>query len=147
MHKIKAYGIALYKVEKNSTKLLLCKSVKSLDKWGCLKGVMLKNETPKECAKREFKEECGIIIETYLFEEYFFQENSEKDIGIWLVNAKKIKDLDTYFFKDKLYETFLSWENSKVKFFDIKDLPNIKRKQTNLIKQIKGFLENKSLSH
>ncbi len=147
MHKIKAYGIALYKVEKNSIKLLLCKSVKSLDKWGCLKGVMLKNETPKECAKREFKEECGIIIETYLFEEYFFQENSEKDIGIWLVNAKKIKDLDTYFFKDKLYETFLSWENSKVKFFDIKDLPNIKRKQTNLIKQIKGFLENKSLSH
>ncbi|RXK11596.1 NUDIX hydrolase [Halarcobacter mediterraneus] len=147
MHKIKAYGIALYKVEKNSIKLLLCKSVKSLDKWGCLKGVMLKNETPKECAKREFKEECGIIIETYLFEEYFFQENNEKDIGIWLVNAKKIKDLDTYFFKDKLYETFLSWENSKVKFFDIKDLPKIKRKQNNLIKQIKDSLENKSLSH
>lgn len=147
MHKVKAYGIALYKVEKDRVKLLLCKSVKSLDKWGCLKGVILKNETPKECAKREFKEECGIIIETYLFEEYFYQENSEKDIGIWLVNSKRIKDFDTYFFKDKLYDTFLSWENSKVKFFDIKELPKIKKKQTLLIKQIKGFLENKNLSH
>ena len=139
MPKINAYGIALYKVEKNKVKLLLCKSVKSLDKWGCLKGVILKNETPKECAKREFKEECGIILETYLFEEYFFQENEEKDIGIWLVNAKRIRDFDTYFFKDKLYDTFLSWENSKVKFFDIKDLPKIKKKQSYLIKEIKDF--------
>ena len=147
MGKEKAYGILLYKVEKKSIKVLLCKSVKSLDRWGCLKGVVSGNESPKECAKREFKEECGINIETYLFEEYFFQENDEKDIGIWIVNAKKINTLDEYFIEDKLIERYLSWENSKVKFFDINELPDIKKKQKTLAKDIKDFLQNKSQSH
>lgn len=48
------------------------------------------NETAKECAKREFFEECGIKIETFFYLKIiFFQENDEKDIGIWIVNAKK----------------------------------------------------------
>ncbi len=143
MGKAKAYGILLYKLEKNSAKILLCKSVKSLDKWGCLKGVQFCNETAKECAKREFFEECGIKVETYLFENYFFQENEDKDVGIWIVNAKKIIGINRYFNEDKLHDTYLSWENSKVKFFNIKDLPLIKRKQKNLIKDIKDFLQNK----
>ena len=147
MNKIKAYGIVLYKIEKKDIKILLCKSIKSLDKWGCLKGVIQKNETTKECAKREFKEECGINIQTYMFEKYFFQENIEKDIGIWIVNAKKVENLDEYFSQDKLYDSNLSWENSKVKFFNINNLPNIKKKQTKLISDIKGFLENKNQSH
>lgn len=147
MSKIKAYGVVLYKLEEKSTKILLCKSVTSLDKWGCLKGVLLKGESSKECAKREFKEECSITVETYLFEKYFSQENSEKDIGIWLVNANKVENLDSYFIKDKLLETHLSWENSKVKFFDIKELPKIKKKQNKLVSEIKGFLENMNQSH
>lgn len=147
MEAIKAFGILLYKIEKNSIKILLCKSVKSLDKWGCLKGMQITGESDKECAKREFKEECGIIVETYLFEDYFYQENKEKNVGIWIVNAEKISDLDKYFFEDRLYDYFLSWENSKVKFFDINELPNIKKKQSVLIEEIKDFLQNKSLSH
>ena len=147
MDKIKAYGILLYKIEKRSLKILLCKSVKSLDKWGCLKGMQTGNETAKECAKREFREECGISVETYLFEEYFSQENEEKDIGIWIVNANKIHELHRYFTEDKLHENFLSWENSKVKFFDLKELPNIKKKQKTLVKEIKGFLQNKNQFH
>ena len=147
MGKIKAYGILLYKIEKKSIKILLCKSVKSLDKWGCLKGMQLDKESAKECAKREFKEECGISIETYLFEDYFSQENEEKDIGIWIVNSKKVDSLDKYFSDDKLYENYLSWENLKVKFFDLKELPNIKRKQKTLVKNIKDFLQNKNQSH
>ena len=146
MEKIKAYGILLYKYEKKTIKILLCKSVKSLDKWGCLKGMQIDSETSKECAKREFLEECGITVETYLFEKYFTQENKEKDIGIWIVNAKKIDDLDKYFIDDKLYDNFLSWENSKVKFFDIKELPIIKKKQDSLVKDIKDFLQNKHQS-
>jgi len=147
MEKIKAYGILLYKIEKNCTKILLCKSVKSLDKWGCLKGMQTGSETAKECAKREFYEESSIKVETYLFEEYFFQENSEKDIGIWVVNANKIKNLENFFLDDKLHDNHLSWENSKVKFFNISDLPNIKKKQIQLISEIKGFLQSKSQSH
>ena len=147
MAKIKAYGVLLYKIEDNSIKILLCKSVKSLDRWGCLKGVILKNENPKECAKREFKEECGITVETYLFEKYFSQENEEKDIGIWIVNASKVENLDSYFAKDKLLDNYLSWENSKVKFFDLNDLPKIKKKQTLLVSKIKDFLENMNQYH
>jgi len=147
MEAIKAFGILLYKIEKNSIKILLCKSVKSLDKWGCLKGMQVADESDKECAKREFKEECGIIVETYLFEDYFYQQNKEKNVGIWIVNAEKINDLDKYFYEDKLYDYFLSWENSKVKFFDINELPNIKKKQSVLIEEIKDFLQNKNQSH
>ena len=147
MGKVKAYGVVLYKLEKNTIKVLLCKSVKSLEKWGCLKGVQLYNETAKECAKREFSEESSIKIETFLFEEYFFQENEEKDVGIWIVNAKKIDELNKYFHEDKLYDSYLSWENSKVKFFDLDDLPAIKSKQKKLLKQIKDFLQNKHQFH
>ncbi len=147
MQKIKAYGILLYKKENKKIKILLCKSIKSLEKWGCLKGMQLSSETAKECAKREFLEECGIEVEIFLFEKYFSQENNEKDIGIWIVNAKKIDNLNTYFNEDKLHDNYLSWENSKVKFFDINNLPQIKKKQKSLIKEIKDFLQNKNQFH
>jgi len=147
MEKIKAYGILLYTMNKKGTKVLLCKSVKSLNKWGCLKGMQDGSETAKECAKREFFEECSIKVETYLFEDYFYQENDEKDIGIWIVNANKVKDIENYFLDDKLYDNYLSWENSKVKFFDINKLPIIRKKQIQLIEDIKDFLQNKNQSH
>lgn len=147
MEKIKAYGILLYILEEKNIKVLLCKSVKSLDRWGCLKGMQSKSETAKECAKREFFEECSIKVETYLFEEFFLQENDEKDIGIWIVNANKIKGLDKYFSDDKLHDNFLSWENTKVKFFDINKLPTFKKKQNKLILEIKDFLQSKNQFH
>lgn len=147
MEKIKAYGILLYVVEKKRIKVLLCKSVKSLGKWGCLKGMQEKSESKEECAKREFFEESSIKIETSLFEDYFYQENDEKDVGIWIVNGKKIKDLGNYFLDDKLHDNYLSWENSKVKFFDINDLPNIKKKQIQLVKEIKDCLQSKNQLH
>lgn len=144
MGKVEAYGVVLYKVEKNSIKILLCKSVKSREKWGCLKGMKTSSESARECAKREFYEESSIKVETYLFEEYFEQKNEEKNIGIWIVNVNKIPKLVDYFFEDKLLDNHLSWENSKVKFFDINKLPKIKKKQKTLVKQIKDFLQNKN---
>lgn len=147
VNKVFAYGVCLYKVEKNDIKILLCKSVSSLDKWGCLKGVKRKDEEPKECAKREFTEECSIPVHIKNFENYFEQCNLEKNIGIWLVNAKDIKHLKQYIVDDRLLGNFLSWENSKVKFFSIKDLPKIKQKQQYLIKDIKDFLQSKNQFH
>lgn len=147
MGKIKAYGVLPYKIEKDSIKILLCKSVKSFEKWGCLKGMKESNETPKECAKREFFEESSITVETYLFEEFFYQENKEKDIGIWLVDSKKIENFESFFRDDSLFEYLLSWENSKVRFFDINELPAIKKKQKKLLSEIKDFLQNKNQFH
>lgn len=144
---IKAYGIVPYLVEKNDIKILLCKSVMSRDKWGCLKGEKNKDETAFECAQREFQEESSINVEIGIFEEYFEQINLEKDVGIWIVNAANIENLESYFHEDKLRSNFLSWENSKVKFFSLDDLPPLRKKQINLINEIKDFLKSKNLHH
>ncbi|WP_198305562.1 NUDIX domain-containing protein [Arcobacter vandammei] len=147
MINVKSYGIVLYKVSKKSVKILLCLGVASGDKWGCLKGTKAKNETAYECAKREFFEESSINVDIALFEEYFEQINLEKNVGVWLVNASNIDNLDKYFEKDILKSEYLSWENCEVRFFSIKKLPKIKSKQKDLVKNIKDFLKSKSLYH
>src|SRR5574344_1656888 len=129
MINVKSYGIVLYKVSKKDIKILLCLGVTSGDKWGCLKGSKERDESAYECAKREFFEESSI------------------NVGIWLVNASNIDNIDKYFNKDKLKPEYLSWENSDVKFFSISKLPKIKSKQKDLIKDIKDFLKSKNLFH
>jgi len=145
--KVKAFGICVYKQNPKETEILLCKAVTSLNKWGCLKGVIEKDESHQQCAKREFFEESSIDVDIINFEEYFEQFNEEKDIGIWLVNEKNIKNLDKYFFENKLHDKYLSWENSKVKFFNIEELPQIRSKQSSLIAYISDFLRNKNQPH
>ena len=144
---VKAYGILPYLVGKDDIKILLCKSVASKDKWGCLKGTKNKNESAYECAKREFYEECSINVDIALFENYFEQINIDKDIGIWLVDTNNIENLEKYFSNETLKENYLSWENSKVKFFSLDNLPKIKSKQLNLIQEIKDFLKSKHQFH
>ncbi|MDN5095990.1 NUDIX domain-containing protein [Aliarcobacter butzleri] len=144
---VKAYGIVPYYVKGDDIKILLCKSVASKDRWGCLKGTKTRNETAYECAKREFFEESSINVDVALFEEYFEQLNDDKDVGVWLVNFKNIENIEKYFTNDTLKEQYLSWENSKVKFFSLNNLPKIKKKQQDLITEIKDFLKSKNLHH
>ena len=144
---VKAYGVVPYIIGKNDIKILLCKSVASKDKWGCLKGSKTKDETAFECAKREFFEESSIDVEIALFENYFEQINIDKDVGIWLVNSENIEEMDKYFNGDVLKSNYLSRENSKVKFFSLNNLSRIKNKQLNLITEIKDFLQNKNQRH
>ena len=125
----------------------MCLDVASNNKWGCLKGTKVKNETAVMCAKREFFEESSISIDIELFEEYFEQINQEKDIGVWLVNSSNIENMDRYFNGNTLKSEYLSWENSKVKFFSLKKLPKIKSMQKKLVSEIKDFLESKNLFH
>ena len=144
---VKAYGVVPYLIRDNNIKILLCLSVASKDKWGALKGTQNKNESAYECAKREFLEESSIDVDVALFENYFEQINIDKDVGVWLVNANNIENLEQYFLEDTLKNSYLSWENSKVKFFSLNNLPRIKNKQITLIKEIKDFLKNKNLHH
>jgi len=144
---VKSYGVVPYFVTNDNIKILLCKSVASKDKWGCLKGTKTSKESAYECAKREFSEESSIDVDIALFENYFEQINIDKDVGIWLVNANNIENLNKYFDEDTLKSNYLSWENSKVKFFSLNNLPRIKTKQVTLIKEIKDFLKNKNLHH
>ncbi len=148
MSKIKAYGVCLYKIiDKNNIEILLCKSVQSNEKWGLLKGGSEKNETKIQTALREFKEESSIELSEKDLENYFEQQNETKDIGVWLVNANKIQNLNKYFINDTLKHNLLSWENSKVKFFNLNNLPPIKKKQIFLVAQIKDYLQNTHQSH
>ena len=105
------------------------------------------DESAYECAKREFYEECSINVDIALFENYFEQINIDKDIGIWLVDTNNIENLEKYFSNETLKENYLSWENSKVKFFSLDNLPKIKSKQLNLIQEIKDFLKSKHQFH
>jgi len=139
--KIKAYGICVYKEEFNTTKLLLCKATTSHEKWGFLKGVSESFESKEETAIREFKEESSIIVSKLSFEHYFEQQNKEKDIGIFLVNYKNIPGIELYFNEDQLYPKYLSWENSKVRFFSLDELPKIKKKQKKIALEISEYLK------
>jgi ADP-ribose pyrophosphatase YjhB (NUDIX family) len=127
--------------------VLLCKSVNSKQKWGFLKGVCMKYEQQKRCAQREFFEESGIFVDIKKFEEYFEQINPTKDIGIYLVNYNSIQDASEHFLDDELITQCISKENSKVKFFDLKQLPKIRSKQKKIAYDIKDFLQNKHLRH
>lgn len=140
---IKAYGICIYKRKLNKTKILLCKSVKSDKRWGFLKGVSEYKETKEETSVREFFEESGIKVPLYDLEDYFFQENDTKDIGIFLVNFDKIKNINNFFVNDKLKDKFLCQENSEVKFFDIDNIPEFKKKQSDIILNILKYLKRK----
>ncbi len=134
--KIKAYGICLYKIDSTNIKILLCKSVKSKNRWGFVKGVQHKEESKKETAVREFLEESSILIEYKYLEEYFEQKNDMKDIGIFLVNYDNIKDIKKYFEDDILKDNFLCSENSEIKFFNLKNIEYMKKKQLNILEDI-----------
>lgn len=143
--KIKAFGICLYKRGKDGIKILLCKSISSKSRWGFLKGVEKKGETDFQTALREFKEESSMSVEKQYLEKYFEQINEDKDIGIFLVNYNNIQSKHTYFNNSELEKKYLSWENSDVQFFDINNLPEIKKKQIHLVGDIvKYFKKNKN---
>ena len=59
MSHTKTYGIVPYIVTKKGVKILLCLDVASDNKWGCLKGTKVKNETAFMCANT--KKRSGII--------------------------------------------------------------------------------------
>ena len=144
MNKEKAFGIALYKCTQDKIEALLCKSVKSKEKYGFLKGVQIANESNEQTAIREFYEESGIRLFNYQLEEFFLQKNETKDIGVYLVNYDKINNIEKHFYKNKLKEQYICHENSDVRFFDLLNLPPIKAKQIKIIKEIKAYVNKKT---
>ncbi len=139
----KAYGICLYKKHKGSYKILLCQSIDNPEKWGFLKGTRRDNETPRKAAIREFIEESSITIDGKNLEDFFYQKNKNKDVGIFMFNGSNVKNLDSYFDGDKLKKRFVCAENAQVKLFDIEDLPEIKTKQLSLVKKVVSVLSKK----
>jgi len=140
MIRTEAYGICLYYKTFFGIKILLCLSSFSDHKWGFLKGKKESNETKIETALREFYEESGILLSKNMLQEYFEQISYDKTIGVFLVDAKKVKNINNYFYQDTLRSKYISSENQKAQFFNINHLPLIKKKQTDLVKNIVKFL-------
>jgi len=142
LKKKNAYGICLYKYIDGGTYILLCKSMYSSHKWGFLKGVQEENETITQTAIREFYEESGIKISIDILEDYYQQINFEKDIGVFLVNYDKIPyKIDNFFNDLSLKKNYICSENSDVRFFDVNNLPEIKKKQISLVNDIIKYLK------
>jgi hypothetical protein len=138
----KSFGVCIYKIRNNNIYILCCKSISSVYKWGFIKGTLKPQEMNKYCAKREFFEESSIDIDIKNFEEYFEQKSKNRHIGIWLLDYDKIDKIDKYFYKNILKRSYLSSENSIIKFFNINKLPLIKDRQSLILKNIVSFLRN-----
>jgi len=137
-----SYGICLYKYIDGEAYILLCKSIDSANRWGFLKGVQEENETITQTAIREFYEESGIKISINILEDYYQQLNFEKDIGVFLVNYDKIPyNIDNFFNDLSLKKNYICSENSDVRFFDVNNLPEIKKKQISLVNDIIKYLK------
>ncbi|QOG12998.1 NUDIX domain-containing protein [Arcobacter sp. FWKO B] len=146
MSSVKSYGVAPYMLKDGRVYLFLCRASDSRYKWGFLKGTKSPKETPKECARREFYEESAILIEYDFFEEYFEQGNDRKDVGVWLVNAQNIKNLDKFLNKDlTLKAKYRSKEINGAGFFPIDDFPPIKNNQYQMMFEVVDFLKHYKL--
>lgn len=143
MAREKAYGVCLYKEYNNSYKILLCQSIDNLNKWGFLKGTKRGNETPRKAAVREFMEESSIKIERKYLEHFFYQKNKNKDVGIFMLDGATVKNLDNFFDGDSLRKKYICMENENVHFFDIEELPKIKKKQIVVMKKVVDILKEK----
>jgi 8-oxo-dGTP pyrophosphatase MutT (NUDIX family) len=89
--KERSYGVCLYKIEKNKIFVLLNKT-NSFSDYNFFKGKIEKGESITDTVLREIKEETFLDLDKKDLEDYFLQENKRKDIGIFLVNWKNVKE-------------------------------------------------------
>jgi len=100
--KEKSYGIATYLIISGYFYVLLNKTSKK-SFFNFFKGKIEKNETIKECSIREFKEETGVLVEENDLEDYFFQNSTRKDVGIFLVDWSKYQHLPFHFQEKEIW--------------------------------------------
>jgi len=130
MAKEKSFGIAPYKIDNDKVFILMNKTGRIGD-WNFFKGKIEDNEGVEDCAIREFFEETGIKVKNYQLEEFFFQKNKKKDIGIYLVN---FTDKNPKFKFDKREIFFADW------VLLTKDLcKNVSKNQREIWKQMKEY--------
>jgi len=106
-----SYGIAPYRIRNYQTEILLIQA-KGRNDWGFIKGKIENNETEKECAIRECKEEIGLNVNINHLEQMIWNVTKRKNIGIFL--------LDDYNYNINVNELKLCFrEIKKVKFFKL----------------------------
>lgn len=121
-----SYGIIPYKFDNRGVSILLAKTSKNSE-YGFIKGKIDFNETPKECTVREVFEEIGVKINIDDLEEFVFQRNPKKDIGLFFINWEKYLNL-----KFKLAPK----EIHSINWFSLSELPSISKNQKKIVTDI-----------
>lgn len=121
-----SYGIIPYKFDNLGVSILLAKTSKNSE-YGFIKGKIDFNETPKECTVREVFEEIGVKINIDDLEEFVFQRNPKKDIGLFFINWEKYLNL-----KFKLAPK----EIHSINWFSLNKIPSISKNQKKIVTDI-----------
>jgi len=135
MKKVNSYGICPYLIINNLYYILLNKTSEN-SKLNFFKGKINKNENISNCAIREFKEETDILIKISDFEEYFYQYNRRKNIGIYLVDWTKYYKKEFNFDKKEIYSTYWKRINNST----------ISKNQIKIYNDISLFLYKKEMN-
>lgn len=117
-------GILLYRFKSNRLEVFLAHpggpfwAKKDAGAWSIPKGLFEDGETPLEAAKREFKEETGVLVEGEFIELGSLKQPSKKIVHAWALE----KDVDA---SSVVSNTFaLEWPNGSG---NIKEYPEIDR--------------------
>jgi len=97
-----SYGLCPYQIMNGYFYVLLNKTSEE-SYYNFFKGKIEDGENEHEAAQREFKEESGVLVDKTDFEDYFFQKNSRKDVGIFLVDWAKYQHLPFHFQEKEIW--------------------------------------------
>ncbi len=100
--KEQSFGICPYLLMNGTIYVLLNRTSKS-SYYNFFKGKTEFKEKPEDTAIREFNEETGVKVNREDLEDYYFQVNPNKNIGIYLVSFSKYKDYTFDFNKNEIW--------------------------------------------
>ena len=93
--------------------------------WGVTGGKLDSGETVKDCAMREIKEECNVLVESKLLKLVgVYSDPEEGRILQYPDNRVHLIDV-VYFYKRNYFELKKSHESLELKFFNFNNLPEL----------------------
>tara|TARA_B100000242_G_scaffold289093_1_gene258336 strand:- start:1157 stop:1630 length:474 start_codon:yes stop_codon:yes gene_type:complete len=93
--------------------------------WGVTGGKLDLGETVKDCATREIKEECNVLVESKLLKLVgVYSDPEEGRILQYPDNRVHLIDV-VYFYKRNYFELKKSHESLELKFFNFNNLPEL----------------------
>ena len=145
MAKEYSYGICPYAIISGHFFVLLNKTSEE-SYFNFFKGKIEDNETIKECALREFKEESGVEVSEKDLEDYFYQKSPRKNVGIFLLDWSKYQDSIFQFQKKEIWSaTWVQLNNITTSKNQQKIINDIELLFKPRINQLKNLYYNSSV--